>query len=500
MKFTELKLHSDLLAAIHTLKLETLTEIQQGVFKPAMAGKDIAGAAQTGTGKTIAFLMPILNRIFSEQPQAPSALVLTPTRELCIQISEEATKLSSKHQLGICSLYGGQSYRIQEAQLAKNPHLIVATPGRLIDFMKQGHFSTDSLRTLVLDEADRMFDMGFVHDIRFIMRSLPKNVQTMLFSATLPYKVMRLAKDYMQNMVEVRIKAKTVAADRIEQSIVHLGASEKNAYLVNQLHAAQKHEQTKEQKIKALVFTNFRYKVTVLTNVLRKYGINAIGISSLLNQNSRVRLLNGFKSGQHSILVATDVASRGIDIDQLDYVFNYDLPQDPEAYVHRIGRTARAGLSGISISYCCEADYTHLPHIERCLGQKIPRGNVNTDFLEFPKNGFEPLPPLGQSEAKSETKKDTQLNLSKQKRGSNRQGVKKNNQSANANKSQKKNRPHSPDARRQPRGSRPHPKHERKSKAEGSKLPVQSGSLSAQSQKSLKKKGNVIGRIFSLFK
>ena len=401
MKFTELDVHPHLLAAIKELEFEELTEIQQGVLQPGLEGKNIAGVAQTGTGKTIAFLLPILSRIFANPAtKDPSALILTPTRELCLQITEEAEKLCSQHPTNICSLYGGQSYHLQEKQLAKNPQVVVATPGRLIDFMKQRRFIGASLKTVVLDEADRMLDMGFIRDIRFIMRQLPQDAQTMLFSATLPYSIIALARDYMDDVVEVRIKAESVAVERIKQSLLHLGTTEKTPYLVNQLHEAQKQDQGPDERLKVIIFTNFRHKVHSLTELLRKYGISAIGISSLLNQNHRMRLLKGFRSNEYFALVATDVASRGIDIDQVSHVFNYDLPQDPEAYVHRIGRTARAGHSGLSISYCCEADYAHLKPIENYIKQKIPLAQINTDFLQFPKNGFSPLPPLSPKKSK----------------------------------------------------------------------------------------------------
>ncbi len=395
MKFTDIDLHPKLLSAIQEMGLEKLTEIQEKVLGPALQKRNIAGIAQTGTGKTIAFLLPIINCILTENLRGFSALIITPTRELCLQISEEARKLC-KHQnrsIEVCSLFGGEPYRRQEAKIQKKPPIVVATPGRLIDYIRKDKFPISEIRFIVLDEADRMFDMGFINDVRFITRQLAKESQRMLFSATLSRSIMGLARDLMPNMIEVRVKTKSITVDRIDQSLVHLGASEKDAYIVNQIR------QAKEPRI--IVFTNYRHRVNTLTRLFRRYGITAIGISSLLRQKSRINLLSRFKAGECSVLVATDIASRGLDIDNLSHVINYNLPQDAEAYVHRIGRTARAGNSGASISYCCEEDYDHLVRIERYIRQKIPVAPVDAKLLEFPKSGFQPLAPLPEARSQS---------------------------------------------------------------------------------------------------
>ncbi|MBX7059345.1 MAG: DEAD/DEAH box helicase [Leptospirales bacterium] len=383
MKFADTELHPDLRAAIAAVGFSDLTPIQEQCLGPLLEGRDIAGISQTGTGKTLAFLLPVLNRIYLENVPGPIALVVTPTRELCLQIAEEAQRMLSGRSAEVVAIYGGEEYRKQEQALARAPSIIAATPGRLIDYMKQGKVDLGGLRYLILDEADRMFDMGFIRDVRYIMRHAPENAQTMLFSATLSYYVMRLAADYMKDPVEIRIESESVAVDKIDQRLLHLGRHEKDPYLVNQILAVP--------GMKAIVFSNYKHRVQHIVRVLQRKGIAATGISSLLDQKKRVRLLKDFKLGHYTVLVATDVASRGLDVDDITHVFNYDLPQDSESYVHRIGRTARAGKSGVSVSYCSEEDYENLPRIQRYLGVKIPVDELNTEYLQYPEGEREPF-------------------------------------------------------------------------------------------------------------
>jgi ATP-dependent RNA helicase RhlB len=383
LKFSELAIHPDIIKACAEAGFETLTEIQEKCLIPATEGKDIAGISQTGTGKTVAFLLPMLDRILRDNLEGPAALIITPTRELCLQIAEEAQKLTRHSPVSVCAVYGGEGYKKQEEELARGPQIIAATPGRLIDYIKQGKIDLNKLHFLVLDEADRMFDMGFIRDIRYIMKKVPREAQTMLFSATLSYYVMRLASDFMQDPVEVRIESETVAVDKIEQQLVHLGKEEKMPYLINQVLAVP--------DIRGIVFTNLKVFVPTIVNQLRRFGIHATGLSSMLDQKKRVRLLKDFKLGKYSILVATDVASRGLDVDDISHVFNYDLPQDAESYVHRIGRTARAGKTGVSISYCSEMDYENLPRIEAYLTKTIPVVPVDPALLKFPVGDFKPF-------------------------------------------------------------------------------------------------------------
>ncbi len=380
MKFSELEIHPDLIRAATDAGFVELTPIQEQCLKAGLEGRDIAGISQTGTGKTVAFLLPILHHILTEKLPGPAALILTPTRELCMQIKEEAEKLCKHNPLHVTAIYGGEGYTRQEEELKQDPEVIVATPGRLIDYIKKKRFKSDSLKFLVLDEADRMFDMGFIRDIRYIMKYAPPETTTMLFSATLSYYVMRLASDYMKDPEEVRIESETVAVDKIDQKLYHLGRGEKLPYLVNQIFEAE--------NIRGIVFTNTKHMVDRIVRGLRRYGIRATGISSLLDQKKRIRLLKNFKLGKYDILVATDVASRGLDVDDITHVFNYDLPQDAESYVHRIGRTARAGRSGVSHSYCSEDDYDNLPRIQRYLGDKIPVADINVEFIQFPQGEF----------------------------------------------------------------------------------------------------------------
>ncbi|MCB1321128.1 MAG: DEAD/DEAH box helicase, partial [Leptospiraceae bacterium] len=268
-------------------------------------------------------------------------------------------------------------------------------------------------RYLVLDEADRMFDMGFIRDVRYIMRHVPTEAQCMLFSATLSYYVMRLASDFMKDPVEVRIESETVAVDKIDQHIVHLGREERDPYLVNLMR--------EQENIRAIVFTNYKQAVRRISNVLRKYGIAAAGISSLLDQKKRIRLLKDFKLGRHSVLVATDVASRGLDVEDITHVFNYDLPQDSESYVHRIGRTARAGRSGTSISFCSESDYENLPRIEKYLERKIPVMEVRDELLQFPQ-GVEPFREARGADAFDDTAETKEQNDDSAESGRSRSG------------------------------------------------------------------------------
>lgn len=385
MRFEDLNVHQDLKQALADQGLETLTQIQEDTIIPGQEGRDVVGISQTGTGKTIAFLLPVIDSIIKarEQGEDRAALILTPTREICLQIAEEVEKLLTHHDLNLATIFGGDSYDRQEKQLAASPSVIVATPGRLIDYIKQNKFPCDRIHHLILDEADRMFDMGFIRDIRYIMKKLPEKSQTMLFSATMSYYVMRLAWDFMHDPVEVRTKAETIEVDKIDQHLFHLGKEEKLPYLVNLI--------LKAEQPRAIVFTNYKHRVTDITRKLHKFGVAATGLSSLLDQKKRVRLLKQFKLGKYSVLVATDVASRGLDVDDITHVFNYDLPQDSESYVHRIGRTARAGKSGISYSFCSEEDYECLPRIEQLLRHKIPVSPVEGEFVTFPQGDFTPF-------------------------------------------------------------------------------------------------------------
>ncbi|TGL45944.1 DEAD/DEAH box helicase [Leptospira perdikensis] len=386
MKFNELPFHESLTKALDKIGYTELTPIQAKSIPFAMEGNDLTGLAQTGTGKTMAFLLPTLHRLLSatEEEPLPYALVLAPTRELTIQIAEEAKKLLEFTDFGVATIIGGTDYKSQEQALGNKACLIVATPGRLIDFVKNHGLSLENIKVVILDEADRMFDMGFVQDLKYIFHKCKNRKQSLLFSATLSYEVVRLASKYLNDPIEVHINPEKVITERIDQSLLHLGREEKLPYLVNSLLH-------NEIEGLGIIFTNYKMNIPKIVSTLRKFGITATGLSSELDQKKRIRLLRDFKEGKYKYLIATDVASRGIDIENIDVVYNYDLPQDAENYVHRIGRTARAGRKGMSIGFCSETDYTELERIERYLNSKIPIAEIREEHLEFPKGEFTPV-------------------------------------------------------------------------------------------------------------
>ncbi|TGL90131.1 DEAD/DEAH box helicase [Leptospira congkakensis] len=386
MKFNELPFHESLTKALDKIGYTELTPIQAKSIPFAMEGNDLTGLAQTGTGKTMAFLLPTLHRLLSadEEEALPYALVLAPTRELTIQIAEEAKKLLEFTDFGVATIIGGTDYKSQEQALGNKACLIVATPGRLIDFVKNHGLSLENIKVVILDEADRMFDMGFVQDLKYIFHKCKNRKQSLLFSATLSYEVVRLASKYLNDPIEVHINPEKVITERIDQSLLHLGREEKLPYLVNSLLH-------NEIEGLGIIFTNYKMNIPKIVSTLRKFGITATGLSSELDQKKRIRLLRDFKEGKYKYLIATDVASRGIDIENIDVVYNYDLPQDAENYVHRIGRTARAGRKGQSIGLCSETDYTELERIEKYLNSKIPIAEIREEYLEFPKGEFTPV-------------------------------------------------------------------------------------------------------------
>ncbi|GBF49633.1 superfamily II DNA and RNA helicase [Leptospira ryugenii] len=408
MKFTELPFAEPLQKALEKIGYSELTPIQAKAIPFAMEGNDLTGLAQTGTGKTMAFLLPTLHRLLiSEEPQKlPYALVLAPTRELTIQIGEEARKLLQFTDYGVATIIGGTDYKSQEEALNNQACIIVATPGRLIDFVKNNRLSLENIQVVVLDEADRMFDMGFVMDLKYIFHKCKNRKQSLLFSATLSYEVVRLASKYLNDPIEVHINPEKVITERIDQSLLHLGREEKLPYLVNSLL---------NQPIEGLgiIFTNYKMNIPRIVSTLRQYGITATGLSSELDQKKRIRLLRDFKAGKYKYLIATDVASRGIDIENIDVVYNFDLPQDAENYVHRIGRTARAGRKGSSIGFCSESDYTELERIEKYLNFKLPVTEVNEAYLSFPVGEFTPVFP---DEAVPGEKRQQQSQSGKKKR------------------------------------------------------------------------------------
>ncbi|MFW6387462.1 MAG: DEAD/DEAH box helicase [Thermodesulfobacteriota bacterium] len=370
MRFEELEIPEQLRNGIAAQGFTQLTDVQERAIPLALEGRDIAAQAQTGTGKTAAFIISLYTRLMnssSSSGKQPRALVIAPTRELVAQIASDAEGLTADSPITMKAVYGGVDYDKQRKALAAGVDVIVATPGRLIDYAKQKVFNFSKIEILVIDEADRMFDMGFIKDLRYILRRLPPydKRQTMLYSATLSPRVMELAYDFMNEPVKIQIEPEHVASTAIEQVVYHVGRSEKIPLLLGLLRT-QMHEG------KVMVFANTKRETEYVTSVLRENGHRAALISGDLAQPKRMRILQDFKDARLDILVATDVASRGIHIDDVTHVVNYDVPQDPEDYVHRIGRTARAGASGRAIMFADEELVYNLPPIEECIGHKIP--------------------------------------------------------------------------------------------------------------------------------
>ena len=380
MKFTELSLPEAVLKGIEKAGFTDLTPVQEESVPLALQGKDVAAQAQTGTGKTAAFLLSLFTRLLASEKERtgnPRALIIAPTRELVAQIYEDAKVLGAFCDFKVQPIFGGVDYDKQRQALKEGVDVIVATPGRLIDYAKQKVFSMHRIEALVIDEADRMFDMGFIQDLRFIMRRLPPfdKRQTMLFSATLSQRVMELAYEFMDVAEKVQIEPEKVTADRVEQILYHVGRREKFPLLLGLLRKEEALE-------RALVFVNTKREAEHLTDRLKANDFKAGIISGDVDQRKRMRILKEFKEGHLTFLVATDVASRGIHVDGVTHVFNYDLPQDAEDYVHRIGRTARAGAVGKAISFADEDLVFHLIEIEEYIGHKVPSAfPVEEDFV-----------------------------------------------------------------------------------------------------------------------
>ncbi len=362
-KFADLGLSGRLLRALEDADYQTPTPIQARAIPLLLDGKDLLGIAQTGTGKTAAFTLPLLHNL-EEDDEHPGhrrvrALVLAPTRELVIQISE-SIKTYGRHMRMRCSVVmGGVGQRPQVDALRRGVDVLVATPGRLIDLMDQGHADLSQTEYLILDEADRMLDMGFIRDMRKIIATLPMERQTLLFSATMPKDVAKLAREILFEPERVEIASKSVAVDRIEQQVHHLDPAGKRAKLAELLSAPDFE--------RVIVFTRTKHGADKVVKHLAREGVGAAAIHGNKSQGARQRALENFRRGHMRVLVATDIASRGIDIDDVTHVINYELPNVPESYVHRIGRTARAGAAGVAISFCDGSERAHLRSIERLI-------------------------------------------------------------------------------------------------------------------------------------
>jgi len=348
------------------------TEIQERTLPITLEGKDVAGQAQTGTGKTAAFLIAIFSRLLSLPPPpkghlpSPRALVIAPTRELVVQILKDAQSLGSELPFRNLAVYGGVDYEQQRTDLSHGPDILIGTPGRLIDYLKQKVYDFRRLQILVIDEADRMFDMGFIRDLRYMLRKMPPYHarQSMLFSATLSFRVMELAYEHMNNPVKIEISPEQVTAELVEQRLYHVEQAQKFSLLLGILKT--------EPWERILIFVNTKREGERLEERLKQHGFHARAITGDLPQKTRLKVIEQFRAKTLPILVATDVASRGLHIEAVSHVINYDLPQDPKDYVHRIGRTARAGATGHAISLVCEEFAFSLEEIETLIGHKIP--------------------------------------------------------------------------------------------------------------------------------
>lgn len=364
MTFNDLKLTEPLLRALEDVGYKTPTPIQEQAIIPIINGRDIFGCAQTGTGKTGAFSLPILQQLHEKQrPRAVRALVLAPTRELALQISENVRAYSKHLKLSHAVIFGGVSQKNQERELQKGVDLIVATPGRLLDLMSQGFVKLDKIEHFVLDEADRMLDMGFIHDIKKIIAKLPSQRQTLFFSATAAPDIMKLANSLLKNPLHISVAPVSSAAPLVEQSIYYVAKEDKRSLL--------KHVLNNGEIEHVLVFTRTKRGADRVAKDLNKSGIRSEAIHGDKSQGARERALKGFKNRQIRVLVATDIASRGIDVDKLSHVINYEIPEQAETYVHRIGRTGRAGASGNAISFCAKDELTYMKDISKLIKQTI---------------------------------------------------------------------------------------------------------------------------------
>ena len=414
--FQSLGLSNTLLRAVEAEGYTTPTPVQQQSIPPLLEGRDVLGVAQTGTGKTAAFALSVLQIMNRKRPQGKRfirALILSPTRELAAQIDERFAAYSEHMDLRHRVIFGGVNQNPQVRALQKGLDILVATPGRLLDLIGQGHIDITRVEFFVLDEADRMLDMGFIRDIEKVIKLLPKQRQNLLFSATMPKSIAKLAGTFLNNAVMVDVSPKEMTVDRIEQKIMFLRKADKRRLLVQLI---------KEERVQCgIVFTRTKHGANRLVKQLDQSNIAAAAIHGNKSQGARTKALAGFKNGTIPILVATDIASRGIDVDGITHVFNYDLPNEPESYVHRIGRTARAGRSGIAYAFCDDTESGYLVGIQQLIGKEIPvNSNHPFHFIgAIPKPGQKPGKIKDKSGAK---KRPRNNNRNHQNRGNSNRG------------------------------------------------------------------------------
>jgi len=381
LTFDSLHIPESLKRGIAELGFTRCTPIQAQTLPEALAGHDVAGQAQTGTGKTAAFLVALFNRLLTEAAperrphNAPRAIVIAPTRELAVQIHSDAEAIGKYTGLKLAIVFGGVDYEKQRRVLEEGVDVLIGTPGRIIDYFKQQVFDLRYVQVAVMDEADRMFDLGFIKDIRFILRRLPHPTErlTMLFSATLSHRVLELAYEHMNNPTLIRIEPDKMTVDRVRQVLYFPSTEEKIPLLMGLMRRID--------AARTMVFVNTRRIAEVLERTLTANGFVAQALSGDVPQNKRLKMMQDFHNGEVAVLIATDVASRGLHIPDVTHVFNFDLPNDAEDYVHRIGRTARAGAEGDAISFGCEEYAISLPDIEAYIGHQIPRASIAPEDL-----------------------------------------------------------------------------------------------------------------------
>jgi ATP-dependent RNA helicase RhlB len=380
-RFDEFPFSQAIIDGINDAGFEYCTPIQAETLPLALDGRDVAGQAQTGTGKTAAFLLAILH-VLDQEPADPSrranqprSLILAPTRELAVQIYNDACVLAAHTGLKVRVVYGGTGYESQRKAVEEGVDILIGTPGRIIDYFKQRAFDLRAIQVLVLDEADRMFDLGFIKDIRYLLRRCPDadKRQAMLFSATLSYRVTELAYEHMNNPEKIVVEAEQITADKIRETAYMVANDEKIALLLGLMRQLE--------QARVIVFINTKREADKVWGFLEGNGYPSAILSGDVPQKKRLSLLKRFASGEVSVLVATDVAARGLHIEGVPHVINYDLPEDAEDYVHRVGRTARAGAEGDAISFVCETYAFSLPDIESYIGHKVPIGSIATDML-----------------------------------------------------------------------------------------------------------------------
>ncbi|MDQ3207580.1 MAG: DEAD/DEAH box helicase [Gemmatimonadota bacterium] len=382
MPFSSLKLHPDLLKGIKELGFTRPTPIQEAAIPPALGGRDVLACAMTGSGKTAAFLLPILHKLISRPRGVTRALVLTPTRELAAQIVEDLNDLAVHTPITGAAIFGGVGMGPQEHAFRSGVDVLVATPGRLLDHFRMPYAKLAGVEHLVLDEADRMLDMGFLPDIRRVLRHLPQKRQTLFFSATMPAPILTLTREMLHNPESIQLDRKPAPAVGITQAVYPVPQELKSALLVALLQRGEMRE--------ALVFTRTKHRANRLADYLARHGIKAERIHGNRSQSQRTEALAGFKSGKYRVLVATDIAARGIDVEALGHVVNFDVPKAAEDYIHRVGRTARAELTGDAFTLVSPDEEAELRGIERVVGKRLPRITVpDFDYTARPEARFE---------------------------------------------------------------------------------------------------------------